>query len=107
MSTDQVTSRAERRPASRPFSQRPGEGPTEECLGSIKWYSAERGSVINTVICLTLATWETVFGRFGGHFQAWLQFFVATRTPRLCTCAGLSLTSESAAQAAATCRAQA
>ena len=42
-STAQVMSRAERRPSPRPSSQRPGAGPTEECLGSVKWYSAEKG----------------------------------------------------------------
>jgi CspA family cold shock protein len=34
--------RAERRPSTRP-SSRPGAGPTEECLGSVKWYNAEKG----------------------------------------------------------------
>lgn len=38
----QVTSRTERRPASR-SSSRPGTGPTEECLGSVKWYNVEKG----------------------------------------------------------------
>jgi cold shock protein len=38
--TAQVT---ERRPASRPTSRRPGAGPTEECLGSVKWYNVEKG----------------------------------------------------------------
>jgi cold shock protein len=39
-STAQVT---ERRPASHLTSRRPGAGPTEECLGSVKWYNAEKG----------------------------------------------------------------
>ena len=39
----QVTFNAERRPTSRPSSQRPGGGPTEECLGSVKWYNVEKG----------------------------------------------------------------
>ena len=39
----QRTSRTERRPASRPSSQRPGVGPIEECLGSVKWYNVEKG----------------------------------------------------------------
>jgi CspA family cold shock protein len=42
-SAAQVTSKTERRPASRPYSQRPGAGPTEECLGSVKWYNVEKG----------------------------------------------------------------
>src|SRR4030081_3577697 len=42
-STAHVTSRAERRPASRPSSERPCAGPTEECLGSVKWYNPEKG----------------------------------------------------------------
>ena len=42
-STAQVMSRAEQSPSPRPFSQRPGAGPTEECLGSVKWYNAEKG----------------------------------------------------------------
>ena len=42
-STAQVTSSVERRPASRLSSQRPGAGPTEECLGSVKWYNPEKG----------------------------------------------------------------
>ena len=44
-STAQVTSRAERRPSfPRPSSQRQsGVGPTEECLGAVKWYNAEKG----------------------------------------------------------------
>ena len=41
-STAHVTSGAERRPVTRP-SSRPGAGPTEECLGSVKWYNAEKG----------------------------------------------------------------
>jgi CspA family cold shock protein len=39
----QVTLRAERRPSPRPSSQRPSAGPTEECLGSVKWYNGEKG----------------------------------------------------------------
>ena len=42
-STAQVPSRAERRPSPRPSSQRAGAGPTEECLGSVKWYNVEKG----------------------------------------------------------------
>ena len=42
-STAQVPGRAERRPSPRPSSQRPGAGPTEECLGSVKWYNVEKG----------------------------------------------------------------
>jgi cold shock protein len=44
-STAQVMSRAEQRPSSspRPSSPRPGAGPTEECLGSVKWYNVEKG----------------------------------------------------------------
>ena len=38
-STAQVTSRAERSPAHRPS----GSGPTEECLGSVKWFNVEKG----------------------------------------------------------------
>ena len=34
---------AERRPSPRPSLQRPGAGPTEECLGSVKWYNGEKG----------------------------------------------------------------
>jgi CspA family cold shock protein len=41
-SSAQVTSRVERRPPSRP-SQRSGSGPTEECLGSVKWFNSEKG----------------------------------------------------------------
>src|SRR6476620_8662369 len=39
-STVQVMSRAGR-PSPRPSSQRAGAGPTEECLGSVKWYTVE------------------------------------------------------------------
>jgi cold shock protein len=42
-STAQVPSRAERSPAHRPSSQRAGSGPTEECLGSVKWFNVEKG----------------------------------------------------------------
>ena len=41
--TAQVTFRAERRPSPRSSSQRPSAGPTEECLGSVKWYNFEKG----------------------------------------------------------------
>ena len=41
-STAQVMSRAGR-PSPRPSSPRPGAGPTEECLGSVKWYNVEKG----------------------------------------------------------------
>ena len=42
-STAQVPSRAERGPAHRSSSQRAGSGPTEECLGSVKWFNVEKG----------------------------------------------------------------
>jgi CspA family cold shock protein len=42
-STVQVPSRAERRPSLRPSSQRDGSAPTEECLGSVKWFNVEKG----------------------------------------------------------------
>ena len=43
-STAQVTSRTERRPSPRPSSQRHSDaGPTEECVGTVKWYDAEKG----------------------------------------------------------------
>ena len=43
-STAQVTSRAERRPYPRPSSQQQsGVGPTDECLGSVKWYNTVKG----------------------------------------------------------------
>jgi CspA family cold shock protein len=32
-----------RRPSARPSSSRPSTGPTEECLGSVKWYNVEKG----------------------------------------------------------------
>jgi cold shock protein len=38
-STAQVPSRA----AHRSSSQRAGSGPTEECLGSVKWFNVEKG----------------------------------------------------------------
>jgi CspA family cold shock protein len=41
-STAQVMSRAVR-PSPRPSSPRPGAGPTEEGLGSVKWYNVEKG----------------------------------------------------------------
>ena len=41
-STAQTMTRAERRPSTRP-SSRPGAGPTEERLGSVKWYNANKG----------------------------------------------------------------
>ena len=41
-STAQVMSGA-RRPSPRPASPGPGAGPTEECLGSVKWYNVEKG----------------------------------------------------------------
>jgi CspA family cold shock protein len=41
-STAQTMNRAERRPSTR-SSPPPGAGPTEECLGSVKWYNAEKG----------------------------------------------------------------
>jgi CspA family cold shock protein len=40
--TAQAMSKAGR-PSSRPSSQRPGAGATEECLGSVKWYNVEKG----------------------------------------------------------------
>ena len=43
MSTAQVASRTERRVSTRPSSSPPGAVPTEECLGSVKWYNVERG----------------------------------------------------------------
>jgi CspA family cold shock protein len=43
-STAQVTSRTERRSSPRPSSQRLSDvRPTEECLGLVKWYNAEKG----------------------------------------------------------------
>jgi len=43
-STAHVASRrTERRPASRPSSHRLDAGPTEECLGSVKWYNVQKG----------------------------------------------------------------
>ena len=44
MSTAQVASRTERRPSPRPSSLRQFDvGPTEECLGSVKWYNTLKG----------------------------------------------------------------
>jgi CspA family cold shock protein len=42
-STAHVASRTERCPASRPSSHRLDAGPTEECLGSVKWYNVQKG----------------------------------------------------------------
>jgi CspA family cold shock protein len=42
-STAQIPSRAERRPSHRPSSPRPSAGPTEQCLGSVKWFNVEKG----------------------------------------------------------------
>ena len=42
-SSAQVTSRPERRASPHTSSQRPDVGPTEECLGSVKWYNVEKG----------------------------------------------------------------
>lgn len=43
-STAQVTRTTERRSAPRSFSQRQvGAGATEECIGSVKWYNADKG----------------------------------------------------------------
>jgi CspA family cold shock protein len=41
-SSAQTMNKAEWRPSTRP-SSRPGAGPTEECLGSVKWYKVEKG----------------------------------------------------------------
>src|SRR4029077_12570169 len=41
-STAQVMGKAGR-PSPLPSSPRPGAGPTEECLGSVKWYNVEKG----------------------------------------------------------------
>jgi CspA family cold shock protein len=41
-STAQVMSTAQR-PSPRASSPRPSAGPTEECLGSVKWYNVEKG----------------------------------------------------------------
>jgi cold shock protein len=38
-----TASRAERSPAHRHSSQRSSSGPTEECLGSVKWFNIEKG----------------------------------------------------------------
>jgi hypothetical protein len=37
--------------------------------------------VIDTVVCLTLAKWETVSGRFGGYLRRHLSQIGATGTP--------------------------
>jgi CspA family cold shock protein len=42
-STAQVMSTARRPSSAGPSSPRPATGPTEECLGSVKWYNAEKG----------------------------------------------------------------
>jgi CspA family cold shock protein len=43
-STAQLTNKTERRSSPRAISQRHSDGtPTEECLGTVKWYSAEKG----------------------------------------------------------------
>jgi cold shock protein len=43
-STAQVTSTTEPRSTPRSFSQRyPSVGATEECIGSVKWYNADKG----------------------------------------------------------------
>ena len=42
-STAQMMNRADRRPSPGRSSQWPGAGPTEECLGSVKWYNPEKG----------------------------------------------------------------
>jgi CspA family cold shock protein len=43
-STAQVTSTTTGRSAPRSFSRRqPSIGPTEECVGSVKWYNGEKG----------------------------------------------------------------
>jgi CspA family cold shock protein len=42
-STTQVPSRAERRPSPRLSSHGAGAEPTEECLGSVKWFNVEKG----------------------------------------------------------------
>jgi cold shock protein len=38
-----TASKAERSPAHRHSSQRSSSGPTEECLGSVKWFNMEKG----------------------------------------------------------------
>jgi CspA family cold shock protein len=43
MSTAQVASRTERRFSTRSSSSPPGAVPTEECLGSVKWYKLQKG----------------------------------------------------------------
>ena len=40
---DASTAQVARPPSSRPSSPRPDAGPTEECLGSVKWYNGEKG----------------------------------------------------------------
>jgi CspA family cold shock protein len=43
MSTAQVAIRTERRSSTGPSLSPPGAVPTEECLGSVKWYNVEKG----------------------------------------------------------------
>src|SRR5262245_65578851 len=35
------------------------------------------GLLIDTVVCLTLAKWETVSGRFGGYLSTWVVLAIA------------------------------
>ena len=35
--------------------------------------------VIDTVVCLTLAKWETVSGQFGGYLMPWFFTFATLR----------------------------
>jgi hypothetical protein len=39
------------------------------------------GLIIDTVVCLTLAKWETVSGQFGGYFRAIVTGFNAGLEP--------------------------
>src|SRR5262245_39949857 len=49
--------------------------------------------VIDTVVCLTLAKWETVSGRFGGYLSRTVAASVATEhSDACCTCCGTNLT---------------